>query len=292
MTQSRSKFFLYARVVSAEPGDKALDGAKAGHPIERRLNRIERVTAAYHGGVDRRLEDGMLLSFDSADDAVLGACEMQHRCSVLPQILRRRLALCIGIHHGLIRQRSQDVPDGAADIAVQLAKVQDGILISREVVDGLGGDLRLFVQPLDETIADMGVFAIDWREIPSGPHGVESLRPAPAPATRKGSCLRLRLGQRTLEVSEHKPLVTIGRDPANDLVVADSHVSRSHCRVEHTAKEILLVDFSANGTVVVGGNKQEMLIKNGSVALTGKGMVFLGRPFMGERRGGVHYESV
>jgi hypothetical protein len=292
MTKSRSKFFLHAKVVSAESGDKGLDGARAGHPVERRLNRIERVTAVYHGQVDQRFEDSMLVSFNSADEAVLGACEMQHRCSVLPQILRRRLALCIGVHQGLIRQRLQDIADGAPETAARLARVNDGILISREVVDGLGGDLRLFVQLRDEAISGMGVYTIDWREIPSGPHGVESLRPPPSPAPRQGPCLQLQLGLKTLEVSEHKPVVTIGRDPTNDLVVADSHVSRNHCKVERRAKEILLVDSSINGTIVVGENRQEMLIKNGSAALKGSGMIFLGRPFMGERRGGVRYESL
>jgi hypothetical protein len=288
MSKSRSKFFLHAKIA----GDKALDGARAGHPVERRLNRIERVTATYHGQVDLRFEDSMLISFGSADDAVLGACEMQHRCAVLPQILRRRLALRIGIHQGLIRQRSQDITDGAPETAARLARIDDGILISREAVEGLGGDLRLFVQLLDEPIGGASVFTIDWREIPSGPHGVESLRSAPAPLQRKGPGLQLRLGQKTLEISEHKPVVTLGRDPANDLVVTDSHVSRNHCRVEHTDKGILLIDSSVNGTIVVGEDKQEMLIKNGSVALKGKGMIFLGRPFMGERRGGVRYESL
>jgi hypothetical protein len=251
------------------------------------------VTAVYHGQVDQRFEDSMLVSFDSADETVLGACEMQHRCSVLPQILRRKLALCIGIHQGLVRQRSQDITDGAPETAAQLARVNDGILISREVVEGLGGDLRLFVQSLDETIGGMSMYTIDWREISSVPHGMESPRPQPPPPfPRKTPCQQLRLGLKTLEVSDHHPVVTIGRDPTNDLVVADSHVSRNHCRVEHTAKEILLVDSSINGTIVVGENKQEMLIKNGSAALKGKGMIFLGRPFMGERRGGVHYESL
>jgi hypothetical protein len=290
MTRSRNRIFLHARVVNAESGNQGLDGARAGHPVERRLNRIERVTAVYHGQVDQRFEDSMLVSFHAADEAVLGACEMQHRCSVLPQILRHRLALCIGIHQGLVRQRSQDIDDGAPETAARLARVNDGILISREVVEGIGGDLRLFVQLLDETSAGMGIYTIDWREIPSGPHGVESLRPLPAPAPRHGPCLQLQLGLKTLEVCEHRPVVTIGRDPANDLVVADSHVSRNHCKVERTAREILLIDSSVNGTIVVGDNKQEMLIKNGSAALTGSGMIFLGRPFMGERRGGVRYE--
>ena len=74
--------------------------------MERRLNRLERVAAAYRGRIDLRFGNGLLTTFDTADAAVLGAREMQHRCAVLPQASRPRLALRIGIHQGLIRQRS------------------------------------------------------------------------------------------------------------------------------------------------------------------------------------------
>jgi len=94
-----------------------------------------------------------------------------------------------------------------------------------------------------------------------------------------------------LEISEHTPLVTIGRDPASDLVITDIHASRYHCRIERTANDILLTDSSTNGTIIVTENKQEILVKNGSATLQGKGMIFFGRPFMGERRGGIRYES-
>jgi pSer/pThr/pTyr-binding forkhead associated (FHA) protein len=104
--------------------------------------------------------------------------------------------------------------------------------------------------------------------------------------------LELRLGLKTVEISEGNPVVTIGRDPTNDLELPEVHVSRNHCRIERTEHDILLTDSSVNGTIVVTDDKQEILIKNGSISLKGKGMIFLGRPFMGERRGGLHYELI
>lgn len=70
------------------------------------------------------------MTFDTADAALLGACEMQHRCAVLPQVAKQRLALRIGIHQGLIRQRSRDGDDNTREVAVRLAVSDDGIVAS------------------------------------------------------------------------------------------------------------------------------------------------------------------
>lgn len=292
MIRSRSKLFLHAKVARTGTDGETFDDAQAGHPIERRLNRIERVAAAYYGQVDLRFDDGMLVTFDSADGAVLGACEMQHRCAVLPQVSRQKLALRIGIHQGLVRQRSKELADDAREIASRLARINDGILISREMGAGLGKELSRLARPLEEADADTPVFVIDWRrEIPSGAYGGESFWPTSMHSLPASPYVYLHFGLKMLEVSENNPVATIGRDPASDLVLTDIHVSRNHCRIERTAKGVLLTDSSTNGTIVLGEGAQERLVKNGSVALEGRGMIFFGRPFKGERRGGIRYES-
>jgi hypothetical protein len=295
MTKSRSKSFLYARVARVSSDDKPFDDAKAGHPVERRLNRIERVATAYHGQIDQRFDDGMLIAFDSGEGAVLSACEMQCRCSVLPQVLSLKLTLRIGIHQGLLRQRTRDIADNAPQVAAQLALADDCILVSQNLVNSLGEELSRFARPFKKPVADASVFTIDYREMSSGADGgsgAKSLRPTLAHSPRTTPFLELRLGLKTVEISENNPVVTIGRDPTNDLALIEVHVSRNHCRIERTATEILLTDSSVNGTIIVTEDKQELLIKNGSISLKGKGMIFLGRPFMGERRGGLHYELI
>jgi DNA-binding transcriptional regulator YdaS (Cro superfamily) len=291
MIKSRSKFFLTAKVARAEPGDEAFDDAKAGHPVERRLNRIERVAATCHAQVDSRFDRGMLITFGLPDAAVFGACEMQQRCAVLPQAPRTKFVLRIGLHQGMIRQRAEDVDDHAAEIATQLARIDDGILISEDLFNNIDKELRRFARPYEETVAGMGAFVFEWRELPQNA-GAESLLSESKYSWRTGPYLQLQLGLKTLELSaEHNPVATIGRDPASDFVLDDIHASRNHCRIECQAKGILLTDSSTNGTIIVTENKQEILVKNGSAALNGRGMIFFGRPFMGERRGGIRYES-
>ena len=287
MNQSRCKFFLHAKVAQVEPDDKPPD-AGTRNPVERYLNRIERVADSYHGRIESSSGDGLLIVFDSAERAMLGACEMQYRCSRLPQASRLKLALCIGVHRGSLRQRKQDLADDAPQIAIQLAQLDDGILVSQDIVDSFGEELSRFVRPFEKPLADMSAFVVDYRQISSETNG--GSKPL-ARLPRTPPFLELCLGLKMMEISEKTPVIAIGRDSSNDWVIAEVYVSSKHCRIERAANEILLVDFSVNGTVVVTENKQEVRIKNGSLSLKGKGMIFLGRPFMGERRGGLRYDT-
>jgi hypothetical protein len=73
MNRTRSKYQLHAEIMRTGEATAEFDDAKAGHPMERRLNRLERVAAAYHGRIDLRFASGMLITFAEADASVLGA---------------------------------------------------------------------------------------------------------------------------------------------------------------------------------------------------------------------------
>lgn len=292
MNKSRTKYLLHATVRRIDSEQEGFDDAQAGHPIERRLNRLERVSAAHHGQIDLRFNNGMLVTFESADEAMLGACEMQHRCAVLPQVSQHRLALRIGIHQCVIRQRLKDDADDARDIVMQLAQADDGILISKAVFDGLNNELHRIVRPLDNGIPGIAVFTIDWRrELPLSAYGGESFWPTSMHSLPVGPHLLLHHELKTLALTENNTVATIGRDPSCDIMLNDTHVSRRHCRIERTPGGILLTDLSTNGTCIVTDDGVEFLVKGKSVALKGKGILLFGRPFRGERRGGVRYEA-
>jgi len=110
-------------------------------------------------------------------------------------------------------------------------------------------------------------------------------------ARPSGCYLVLHLGLKTLELTQDNPEATVGRDPLSDLVLVDDYVSRNHCRIERRFDCIVLTDSSTNGTCVVPDGGVELLVKNDSVVLRGKGLLFFGRLCNGERRGGVSYEA-
>ena len=111
-------------------------------------------------------------------------------------------------------------------------------------------------------------------------------------ATPISPYLRLSYGMKSLELTAENPTVTVGRDPASDLVLTGVHVSRNHCRIERKIDRIVLIDRSTNGTCIATDEGKARLIKNESVALYGNGLLFFGRPFNGERRGGARFESL
>jgi uncharacterized RDD family membrane protein YckC len=65
-------------------------------------------------------------------------------------------------------------------------------------------------------------------------------------------------------------ILTIGRDPSNDLVLPDSMVSRRHAVIEHRGGQFFLRDSSsANGSVVNGDRVSERGLRDGDLVAIG-----------------------
>jgi uncharacterized RDD family membrane protein YckC len=65
-------------------------------------------------------------------------------------------------------------------------------------------------------------------------------------------------------------ILTIGRDPSNDLVLPDAMVSRRHAVVEHRSGQFFLRDCSsANGSVVNGDRVSERGLRDGDLVAIG-----------------------
>lgn len=292
MNTARSTYQVHAGLRGAVVAAADYDDALAGHPLTRRLNRIERVVAAYRGQIEKRLNNGVHVVFETADAALLGACEMQLRCAVLPQFSGNRLALRIGIHQGIVRQRSKDNADNALEIASQLAMLDDGIVVSDVVASALNPCLRKLTRPVESLPAEIVAHQVDWRaEMPLAAFSSESLWPASKGSGSSSPYLLLHYGLKSIELTPEDPVATLGRDPLSDLVLLDNHVSRNHCRIERRSDGIVLTDSSTNGTCITPDDGPEFMVKKSSAVLKGKGLLFMGRPCNGERRGGIRYEA-
>jgi uncharacterized RDD family membrane protein YckC len=81
-------------------------------------------------------------------------------------------------------------------------------------------------------------------------------------------------------------ILTIGRDPSNDLVLPDAMVSRRHAVIEHRGSQFFLRDCSsANGSVVNGDRVSERGLRDGDLVAIGS-MRLLFREEMVEAGGG------
>lgn len=70
----------------------------------------------------------------------------------------------------------------------------------------------------------------------------------------------------------NRPVVTIGRGEANDLVLNDNSVSRFHAVIKHKENFVVIADRGSTNGVYVGGKRltQETALKNGDIATLGR----------------------
>ena len=264
-------YLLHAAVFKVSGQNNTLDNELLGKLLRRRLSRLERVLATHGGTLVRHLQQGLLVAFDSAEQAVLVACEMQRRCAVIPQIMETQIGLKIGIYP-LVPASNQAA---AESMAARLAGlVSEGCIVAASaVVEALPETLREKTALLVGDKLDLAAHVVDWDAIP--------MRPAPAsipasPSKLPGTSLILRQGDRSYRFDRDKSVITIGRAPESDIVIRTPNASREHCRIVYRLDNHVLVDMSMNGTFVKSGESPEKAIRKNMVTLSGRGQIAFG----------------
>ena len=97
------------------------------------------------------------------------------------------------------------------------------------------------------------------------------MRPARRPAR-----ILLHHGARALELDEVRSILTLGRDPQNDVVIGDRMASRMHARIERRRDKFVLIDQSSNGTYVSVEGEAEIHLRREELTLRGRGLVSFG----------------
>ena len=287
MSQEQGVYAVCARLLGpAVPKAEAFDTV-AGPPESRRINRMERVALAYGGKLVRKDKRMLLASFATADAATLAACEMQRRCFGMPRLVNRPLSLHIGIHRvakpssrrpppsGIKERRDNDRRFGFG-MAMFLAgkTADDGILVSGLVFRTLMPNLREHCKPRNGTSVGTPVYDLDWNSILSLQTHVSLLASPSSPSDRQ---LVLRIGTNRLVLGSLNTVATFGRDPACDVTISDKLVSREHACIEIRSEGCVLTDHSTNGTNIVFHSGHEVLVKNESLLIEGRGRISLGR---------------
>ena len=264
-----TSYFVHAVVLGISAAGSNLDEALLGKLVRRRLSRLERVLDAHGGTLVRPLPQGLLAAFDTAESAVLVACEMQRRCSVIPQILETQIGLKIGIYPAPTGQDQSAAENAAAQLAMLLGA--GSIVASAKVVATLPEILREKTSVIAGENMGVAAHLIDWGAIP--------MRPAPAPAPRRKTSTRLilRHGKNIFRFDGKNPVITIGRDPGNDVVIEGLKASRQHCRIVHRLDHHVLVDLSMNGTFIKSGEAPQQTIRKSMVTLPNSGLISFGQ---------------
>lgn len=253
---------------------------EALHAVDRCNKRMNRAIEAYSGLIIEHQDHRWLAHFSDADEALHGALEIRQRIADLPpaggQHLIARVAL--GLATG----------DRSPSLALLALGKAGEILCSAQALAQLetptpGSLVPLPAERLNSTVdQENPPFFIPGAALPGGHAAEVSPQANPsdaivqAPVRKHHRRLCVRHQGKSLLLDEKTPLLTIGRDPENMLVIDDRKVSRHHARIECRDDGFYLSDTSTNGSFLQRAGKAEKLLRQQVIRLSGRGQLCLG----------------
>ena len=82
---------------------------------------------------------------------------------------------------------------------------------------------------------------------------------------------------KTRVIDVQKPVISVGREDHNDIVIQYAWISRTHAYIENRNDIFMVKDKSTNGTFIYPVDSEPIFIKKGEHPLVGKGIIIFGR---------------
>ncbi len=275
-------YLLYGTVHETTEQSAHLDSDQVEKLLQRRLKRLERILGTHGGHLIKLLPRGLVAGFDSAGAALIGACEMQRHCAVIPQLGDTRFSLKIGIHASIRQHLTRHAVDPAEATAAKLSALlgQAGIVLSEPVMENLPGELKKASSPIANDGSAIAAFAVDWNAVPAQRPSRSSTRENSTTenhAPLAGSAIVLRQDARQFAFDKRQHVIAIGRDMLCDLPINSAKVSRNHARIIYRLGNYMLIDTSTNGTYLYPEGCPASRIRKNMVVLSGKGRIGFGQ---------------
>ena len=274
---------LFADVVGSTQLFEQFGDTKASATVALCLEVMKEATHQFDGTVIKTIGDEVLSTFATVDDAMSAAAQMQARISADKDDDEDRIpvSIRIGCHFGPVVQDQNDIFGSAVHTANRMtsqAKAKQ-IVISGATVDRMGPDWTAQTRQIDVAtvrgrLDEVALFELLWQ-----PDEATSMVPTLdwESKIKNASRLILSFREKTLEVTDQKKHVNMGRADDNDLVVKGNLISRIHARVEKRRGKFMLIDQSTNGTFLQTVNGEETFVRRDSTELVGEGIIGLGR---------------
>lgn len=271
---------LFAEMLGNQKLADKLGQNEAQRALDRARNRIMRSVDSYQGRALLEHAHRLIAVFKRADDAMQAAADMHEKVRRLPPVSGITLGLKIGLHCGELRTGAGEPAGTAVELAGRLAEVaQPGqSLLTGELALHLTEGMRgLAAAVIGRSLRHEGA------EIPlfelSGQDGPEEAEQAAGPLSEPPeSKLRLVLRHRGIAhiVTEARPILLMGREEGNDIVVLDRRASRHHARIEWRRGDFFVIDQSTNGTYVLPDDDAEIMLRRQEFPLPERGRIGFG----------------
>ncbi len=267
---------LFADVAGSTRLYEELGDAKALAAISRCLELAREAATEFGGRLVKTIGDEAMLVFPTADQAAAAAAEIQGRMCDLAEVDKLHLAFRMGFHFGDAIESDGDLYGDSVNTAARMVALAKGgqIILSASTAEALSASVRWHLRALDVVSVkgkerDIDIMELAWQD----PADLTTM--AMRPRFRAAE-LELRHGERTIRLNEDSLSLTLGREPRNDVVIADILASRVHARIERRRDKFALIDQSSNGTYVTVDGEREFLLHREELLLRGSGRISFG----------------
>jgi len=273
---------VFADVVGSTQLYDKFGDTKASETVAICLDIMKDATFQFNGTVIKTIGDEVMSTFETADEAMGAAVMMQTRISAegrkkdgIPVSIR------IGCHYGPVVEEQNDIFGAAVHTANRMTSQAKSrqIVISGFTVEQMSPELRNQTRQIDLATVrgrmdEVALFELVWQ-----PDEATSMLPTIEwqDKGRKASKLLLNFKDSTVEVSDRKKSVNLGRADDNDLVVKGNLISRIHAKIEMRRGKFVIIDQSTNGTFLQDIRGHEDFVRRDSSELGTEGTIGLGR---------------
>ena len=288
---------LFADVVGSTQLYDKFGDTKASETVAACLSVMKDSTHEFNGTVIKTIGDEVMATFSDVDDAMRAAIMMQTQITAdNKEEGRIPVSIRIGCHFGPVVQEQNDIFGAAVHTANRMtsqAKARQ-VVISGETVKKMSDKFKDQTRQIDVASVRGRIDEVALYELLWNPDEATSMLPTIEWEGRgkNSSKIELSFRDQSIEVSDQRKSVSLGRADDNDLVIKGNLISRIHAKIEMRRGKILLIDQSTNGTFLQNIEGDETFVRRDSVELRGEGTIGLGRTEEPGSSLAVHFKTV
>ena len=285
---------LFADVVGSTQLYDKFGDTKASETVALCLDVMKDATHQFNGTVIKTIGDEVMSTFETVDDAMGAAVMMQTRVTSETREGGIPVTIRIGCHFGPVVQEQNDIFGAAVHTANRMtsqAKAKQ-IVISGFTVEQMSPELRNQTRQIDVAtvrgrLDEVALYELVWQ-----PEEATSMLPTLEWENKDRRASRLMINYRdsTIELSDKRKSINLGRADDNELVVKGNLISRIHAKIEMRRGKFVLIDQSTNGTFLKMNADEPILLRRDAIQLEGEGMIRLGKKIGEDEQLAVRYK--
>ncbi len=296
---TKNQTILFSDIAGSTRLYEQLGNLQARKLITASIKLMTDVVKSARGRVIKTIGDAVMCRFDTPDSAARAAICMQETICSDAELSPHHIQLRIGLHSGSVIEESNDLFGDAVNVAARIVNQAKAgqIITTRPSLNKMSTNLTASARLIDQTRikgkhALIEIYELSWGQ-PEELTMVGTLTAdLSSEALAENIFLILDIEDKHICVNHEQPLVTLGRDPSNRIVINNPKVSRLHARIEMRRTKFILVDQSTNGTFILPQGGQLVHLRRDEIPLEGEGLINLGREATSDASMAIRYCSL